>query len=98
MLSVGGGVVSEPETYNLDPAKLSDTLTDGLRPVDDDLIAEAARSFDDMEAVATTLEGLTAADEATRTEAANLFATEDLKGAVRTFLEQGPGHATYEGR
>ena len=51
---------------NLDPAKLSDTLTDGLRPVDDDLIAEAARSFDDMEAVATTLEGLTAADEATR--------------------------------
>ena len=52
---------------NLDPGKLSDTLTDGLRPVDDDLIAEAARSFDDMEAVATTLEGLTAADEATRT-------------------------------
>jgi uncharacterized protein (TIGR02680 family) len=51
---------------NLDPAKLSDTLTDGLRPVDDDLIAEAARSFDDMEAVATTLEGLAAADEATR--------------------------------
>jgi uncharacterized protein (TIGR02680 family) len=51
---------------NLDPAKLSDTLTDGLRPVDDELIAEAARSFDDMEAVATTLEGLIAADEATR--------------------------------
>jgi uncharacterized protein (TIGR02680 family) len=51
---------------NLDPAKLSDTLTDGLRPVDDDLITEAARSFDDMEAVATTLEGLIAADEATR--------------------------------
>jgi len=51
---------------NLDPVKLSDTLTEGLRPVDDDLIAEAARSFDDMEAVATTLEGLTAADEATR--------------------------------
>jgi uncharacterized protein (TIGR02680 family) len=51
---------------NLDPAKLSDTLTDGLRPVDDDLIAEAARSFDDMEAVARTLEGLVAADEATQ--------------------------------
>ena len=30
--------------------------------------------------------------------AGDLFATEDLKGAVRTFLEQGPGHATYEGR
>jgi uncharacterized protein (TIGR02680 family) len=52
---------------NLDPVKLSDTLTDGLRPVDDDLIAEAARSFDDMEAVALTLDGLAAADEATQT-------------------------------
>ena len=52
---------------NLDPVKLSDTLSDGLRPVDDELIAEAARSFDDMEAVAITLEGLSAADEATQT-------------------------------
>ena len=52
---------------NLDPVKLSDTLTDGLRPVDDELIAEAARSFDDMEAVAIALEGLAAADEATQT-------------------------------
>ncbi len=50
---------------NLDPVKLSDTLTDGLRPVDDDLIAEAARSFDDMESVTRTLEGLAAADDAT---------------------------------
>ncbi|MDQ0933270.1 TIGR02680 family protein [Streptomyces turgidiscabies] len=51
---------------NLDPAKLSDTLTAGLRPLDDDLIAEAARSFDDMESVQRTLEGLSAADDATR--------------------------------
>ncbi|MEO3876731.1 TIGR02680 family protein [Nonomuraea sp. B12E4] len=51
---------------NLDPGKLSDTLTDGLRPIDDELIAEAARSFDDMESVARTLEGLIAADEATQ--------------------------------
>ncbi|WP_239396058.1 TIGR02680 family protein [Frankia sp. CiP3] len=50
---------------NLDPVRLSDTLTDGLRPVDDDLINEAARSFDDMETVTRTLEGLVAADEAT---------------------------------
>ncbi|HWJ43554.1 MAG TPA: enoyl-CoA hydratase-related protein, partial [Solirubrobacterales bacterium] len=43
--------------------------------------------------------GMTAADEAVRTEAADLFATEDLQNAVRTFLEQGgPGHATFEGR
>ena len=49
---------------NLDPVKLSDTLSDGLRPLDDHLLAEAARSFDDMEAVARTLEGLARADEA----------------------------------
>jgi uncharacterized protein (TIGR02680 family) len=49
---------------NLDPVKLSDTLTEGLRPLDEELISEAARSFDDMEAVSRTLEGLVAADEA----------------------------------
>jgi enoyl-CoA hydratase/carnithine racemase len=43
--------------------------------------------------------GIPAADEAIRTEAADLFATEDLQGAVRTFLEQGgPGHAEFSGR
>ena len=43
--------------------------------------------------------GIPAADEAVRTEAAELFATEDLQNAVRTFLEKGgPGHATFEGR
>lgn len=43
--------------------------------------------------------GIPAADEAVRTEAAQLFATEDLQNAVKTFLEQGgPGHATFEGR
>jgi enoyl-CoA hydratase/carnithine racemase len=43
--------------------------------------------------------GVPAADEAIRTEAAELFATEDLQNAVRTFLEHGgPGHATFEGR
>jgi enoyl-CoA hydratase/carnithine racemase len=30
--------------------------------------------------------------------AGDLFATEDLKRAVHSFLELGPGHATYEGR
>jgi enoyl-CoA hydratase len=43
--------------------------------------------------------GIPAADEVVRTEAADLFATEDLKRAVETFLEHGgPGHATFEGR
>lgn len=42
--------------------------------------------------------GIPAADETVRTEAAELFATEDLKGAVKTFLDQGSGHATFNGR
>lgn len=43
--------------------------------------------------------GIPAADEAVRTDAAELFGTEDLQNAVRTFLEKGgPGHATFEGR
>jgi enoyl-CoA hydratase/carnithine racemase len=43
--------------------------------------------------------GMPAADEAVRTEAGELFATEDLQNAVKAFLEHGaPGHATFEGR
>lgn len=43
--------------------------------------------------------GITAADELVRTEAADLFATEDLQNAVRAFLEHGgPGHAEFHGR
>jgi enoyl-CoA hydratase/carnithine racemase len=43
--------------------------------------------------------GIPAADEAIRTEAAELFATEDLQSAVKAFLEQGgPGHANFNGR
>jgi enoyl-CoA hydratase/carnithine racemase len=43
--------------------------------------------------------GIPAADEAIRTEAAELFASEDLRGAVKTFLERGgPGHAEFSGR
>jgi uncharacterized protein (TIGR02680 family) len=50
---------------DLNPAELSRTLQRGLRPVDEALLVEAASSFDDMEAVARTLEGLVAADTAT---------------------------------
>ena len=42
--------------------------------------------------------GVPAADRVTRRDAADLFATEDLVNAVDTFLEKGPGNATYEGR
>ncbi|GAA5053046.1 TIGR02680 family protein [Nocardia callitridis] len=51
---------------NLDPRGLSQALTDGLRPLDEQLILDAARSFSDMEEVGRTLEGLVHADTATR--------------------------------
>jgi uncharacterized protein (TIGR02680 family) len=50
---------------DLNPVELSRTLQRGLRPIEDHLLVEAARSFDDMEAVARTLEGLVEADGAT---------------------------------
>jgi enoyl-CoA hydratase/carnithine racemase len=42
--------------------------------------------------------GVAAADERVIGEAAALFGTDDLKAAVRSFLENGPGKATFEGR
>jgi enoyl-CoA hydratase len=42
--------------------------------------------------------GIPAADRAVREDAGELFATEDLQRAVKTFLEQGPGHAKFQGR
>jgi enoyl-CoA hydratase len=42
--------------------------------------------------------GARGADRRVPELAGGLFDTEDLKGAVRSFLEHGPGHATYEGR
>ncbi len=42
--------------------------------------------------------GMPAADEAVRVDAGQLFASEDLQNAVRTFLEKGPGHAEFRGR
>lgn len=83
------------------------------RVLDDEGFDEAARSFAAELAVGPTKAhamtklvlhrfregGVAAADEAIRTEAGELFATEDLQRAVKTFLEHGgPGHATFEGR
>jgi enoyl-CoA hydratase/carnithine racemase len=42
--------------------------------------------------------GARGADRRVPEIAGALFATEDLKGAVRSFLERGPGHARYAGR
>lgn len=42
--------------------------------------------------------GVDRADEITPGEFAGLFETDDLQGAVRSFLDEGPGKATFEGR
>jgi enoyl-CoA hydratase len=42
--------------------------------------------------------GVRGADERTPEIGAPVFATEDLQGAVKTFLEEGPGKATFRGR
>ena len=43
-------------------------------------------------------DGMAGADRVTRREAAELFESEDLGNAVESFLENGPGNATFEGR
>src|SRR4051794_41377371 len=43
-------------------------------------------------------EGVRGADARMAEIGAPLFATEDLKNAVESFLEHGPGRATFEGR
>ncbi len=83
------------------------------RVLDDEGFDEAARAFAAELAAGPTKAhamtklvlrryregGIPAADETIRTEAGELFATEDLQRAVKTFLEHGgPGHATFEGR
>jgi len=42
--------------------------------------------------------GMEYADEVTPGVFAELFATEDLRNAVQTFLREGPGKATFEGK
>jgi enoyl-CoA hydratase len=43
-------------------------------------------------------DGVAGADAVTPEVAAELFDSEDLKRAVRSFLDEGPGKATFEGR
>jgi DNA repair exonuclease SbcCD ATPase subunit/energy-coupling factor transporter ATP-binding protein EcfA2 len=49
---------------DLDPDKLSDTLTAGLRPVDESLVLQAARDFENLAEIQAVLESLTKADTA----------------------------------
>jgi enoyl-CoA hydratase/carnithine racemase len=82
------------------------------RVLPDEGFAEAARQFAATLAAGPTRahaatkavvraaldRGVPAADAAVCELAGDLFDTEDLRGAVRSFLEQGPGKATYQGR
>jgi enoyl-CoA hydratase/carnithine racemase len=82
------------------------------RVVDDGTIAEKGMRFAERLANGPTrahaatkrivrgyLEGgVDRADEVTPGEFAGLFATEDLQNAVRSFLDEGPGNATFSGR
>jgi enoyl-CoA hydratase/carnithine racemase len=82
------------------------------RVLPDDGFAEAARAYAAQIAsgptrahaatkriVATTVrEGGRAADAVVPEVSGALFATEDLRGAVASFLTEGPGKAVYSGR
>ena len=43
-------------------------------------------------------DGVRAADDAVPAVSGALFATADLRGAVASFLREGPGKAVFEGR
>ena len=55
------------------------------------------RTDDGPLAVLTLDHGVRAADALVPDVSAPLFDTEDLRGAVASFLEHGPGKATYAG-
>jgi enoyl-CoA hydratase/carnithine racemase len=82
------------------------------RVLPDDGFAEAARDYARQVAAGPTRahavtkrlvstavrQGARAADEMVPQLSGALFATDDLRGAVRSFLEEGPGRASYRGR
>lgn len=82
------------------------------RVLPDDELVEKATAFAERLAAGPTLanaatkrivraatdEGTRGADAVTPDVAAPLFDTKDLQEAVKTFLEEGPGHASFEGR
>src|SRR3954469_6737931 len=82
------------------------------RVLPDEGFAEAARDYARTVAAGPTAahaatkglvaaavrDGVRAADELTPSLSGALFATDDLRGAVRSFLAEGPGKASYTGR
>jgi enoyl-CoA hydratase/carnithine racemase len=82
------------------------------RVLPDERFAEAARAYAHRVAAGPTVahgatkklvtaavrDGVRAANELTPSVSGALFATQDLRGAIRSFLADGPGKATYTGR
>jgi enoyl-CoA hydratase/carnithine racemase len=82
------------------------------RVLPDDGFAEAARAYAHQVAAGPTVahaatkrlvgtavrEGARASDALVPTVSGALFATDDLRGAIASFLADGPGKATYTGR
>jgi enoyl-CoA hydratase/carnithine racemase len=82
------------------------------RVLPDEGFADAARAYAHQVAAGPTVahaatkqlvatsvrQGARAADELVPAVSGALFASEDLRGAVRSFLSEGPGKATYTGR
>ena len=82
------------------------------RVLPDEGFADAARAYAHQVAAGPTVahaatkqlvatavrQGARAADELVPEVSGALFASEDLRGAVRSFLTEGPGKATYTGR
>ena len=82
------------------------------RVLPDDGFAEAARAYAHRVAAGPTVahaatkqlvttavrQGARAADDLVPDVSGTLFATEDLRGAVASFLADGPGKASYSGR
>jgi enoyl-CoA hydratase/carnithine racemase len=78
----------------------------------DEGFAEAARAYARQVAAGPTLahaatkrlvgtavrDGVRAADDVTPAVSGPLFGTADLRGAVDSFLREGPGRARYTGR
>jgi enoyl-CoA hydratase len=82
------------------------------RVVDDDTVHEKGMRFAERLASGPTMahaatkrivrafsdRGVAGADSITAEQFAGLFATEDLQNAVRSFLDEGPGNAMFEGQ
>ena len=84
---------------DLDPAKVSDTLTAGLSPVDEDLVDQAARDFENLAAVQKQYDDLASADEAVREFLTGYITylrahTRDQLDQLDARVQAAVGHAT----